>query len=51
MNDKKLYIKYKKMLSDNKKDYMMSQDKISIEYNINSIKNEILKGMLDKNEK
>lgn len=51
MENKIKYLKYQKLLDYKRKDFMMSQDKISIEYNINSLKNELLKGMSDKNEK
>lgn len=51
MENKIKYLKYSKLLDFKKKDFIMSQDKISIEYNINSLKNEILKGISAENEK
>lgn len=51
MKDKKEYLFFKKLLDGNKKDFLYYQTKLGIEYNVNNIKNEILKGVCVKNEK
>lgn len=51
MKNKILFYNFFKKIDKKNKNYMMDQSYNSINYNINVIKNEILKNLGDKNEK